>query len=118
QHGGLVWAAGVGLFEAEARRARTGFRFEVQRAGAERTRDDPVPAVREQDRDDPAGGNVIAVHTAAAFRLSECRGRGVTPSASSRSSAAISLWPLPSASDSGVPPHRSTGWGSAPTASR
>ncbi len=32
QHGGLIRAAGVGLLEAEAGRARTGFRSEAQRA--------------------------------------------------------------------------------------
>src|SRR5215469_262049 len=104
--------AGVAdLLEAVARYAVLAV-AEAERADGERSQGDLVPAVGEQDRVHLLWGyqrTLCAVHTA------------ITSSASgtaSRSSVAISVCPLASASDSGVPPQRSTGCGLAPAASR
>src|ERR1700759_4284082 len=56
QRCGPIRAAGVGLLETEARYAWVRASAETQRAERERAGDGLVPAVREQDRDDPADG--------------------------------------------------------------
>src|SRR5262249_1059943 len=118
QHRRLMQAAALGLLETEAGPAQVRAGAEAQRADRERAADGSVPAVRQQDRDHLGGGNFVGTHAASAFRPSERWEERAASCVCSRSSAAISVWPLPSASDSGVPPQRSAGRGSAPAASR
>ena len=105
-------AALADLLEAVAEHPAAAAAAEAERTDGERSQGDLVPAVGEQD-----GVHLIrgyqqvlgAAHTATAS--------GVACSAW-RSRSATSVCPLLSASDSGVPPQRSTGWGSVPQASR
>src|SRR6516225_1089065 len=104
--------AGVAdLLEAVARHAVIAV-AEAERADDERSQCDLVPAVGEQDR----------VHLLRDYQRALCAVHtAITSGAAgtaSRSSVAISACLLVSASDSGVPPQRSTGCGPAPAASR
>src|SRR5215472_10519363 len=109
EYRGLVRAAGSGLLELKSRYVEVGTSAEAQRSDRERTRDDLVPAIGEQDRDHPGGGDFAGAHTADSSRVPRRLLGAAAWAARSRSNAAISVWSLLSASDRGVPPQRSTG---------
>src|SRR5215470_1172485 len=104
-------AGRAGLLEAVAEHAAISV-AEAERTDGERSQGDFVPAIGEQNRVHLLRGYrqvLRAAHTATAFGVA-CR--------ACRSRSATSVCPLLSASDNGVPPQRSTGWGSVPTARR
>src|SRR5580692_7102605 len=112
-HRGRTIGAGLGdLLEAIAERATVVGVAEAEGADGERPRGNLVPAVSQENCHDRRRSHrqlARAVHTATASGVSRTAWR---------SSSATCVWPLVSASDSGVPPQRSRGWGSAPRASR